>query len=150
MNGVVPEFIRISLAGVILFCGWYLARGGVKAVFGTARDKPEVIKTGVFRVVRHPIYFRLSTEHFRLSTQALKAYLNKLAMVGFWPWTRMAVLNTRAPIHTVNIVKRITPTNPTIGCHIGMVTDEASLISITDGVNGGINARVVASGPVGS
>ena len=28
----------------------------MKAVFGTTREKPEVIRTGVFRIVRHPMY----------------------------------------------------------------------------------------------
>ncbi len=56
LNGVVPDYIRIPLAAVILISGWYLARGGMKAVFGSSRDKPEVINTGVFRMVRHPIY----------------------------------------------------------------------------------------------
>ena len=53
---VVPDYVRISVSGVVLIAGWYLARGGMKMVFGTARDKPEVFKTGVFRIVRHPIY----------------------------------------------------------------------------------------------
>jgi protein-S-isoprenylcysteine O-methyltransferase Ste14 len=80
LNGVVPEYIRISLAGVILFCGWYLARGGVKAVFGTARDKPEVINTGVFRMVRHPIYtgalmFYLGASVITLSLASAVAWL---------------------------------------------------------------------------
>lgn len=56
LRGSVPEWIRILLASVILVCGWLLARGGMRAVFGTKRDKPEVIQTGVFRWVRHPIY----------------------------------------------------------------------------------------------
>ena len=29
---------------------------GDKSRFGTTREKPEVISTGVFRIVRHPIY----------------------------------------------------------------------------------------------
>jgi len=53
---VVPDYIRLSAAGLCLFAGWYLARGGMKAVFGTQREKPEVISEGVFRLVRHPIY----------------------------------------------------------------------------------------------
>ena len=53
---VVSDYIRIVVAGLILFAGWRLARGGIKAVFGTNREKPEVISTGVFRIVRHPIY----------------------------------------------------------------------------------------------
>ena len=62
----------------------------------------------------------------------------------------MAVLNTLAPIQTVNRVKSNTPRSPTRGCQIGMVTGEASRIIIMVGVNGGISARVVASGPMGS
>jgi len=52
----VPNYIRVPTAGLVLLGGWYLARGGMKAVFGTARENPEVISTGVFRIVRHPIY----------------------------------------------------------------------------------------------
>ena len=53
---IVPNSVRIPLAGVVLISGWYLARRGMKAVFGTERSEPEVIRTGVFRIVRHPIY----------------------------------------------------------------------------------------------
>ncbi len=56
LRDTVPDYIRIPAAGLVLFCAWYLARGGMKAVFGTEREKPEVIRTGVFRIVRHPIY----------------------------------------------------------------------------------------------
>lgn len=52
----VPNRVRMPIAGVIAIAGWLLARGGMKAVFGTVRSEPEVIQTGVFRVVRHPIY----------------------------------------------------------------------------------------------
>lgn len=56
LSEIVPNYIRVPMAGLVLMAGWYLARGGMKAVFGTAREKPEVISTGVFRIVRHPIY----------------------------------------------------------------------------------------------
>lgn len=56
LKEVIPNFIRVPLAAIILITGWILARGGMKAVFGTAREKPEVIDIGVFRIVRHPIY----------------------------------------------------------------------------------------------
>ncbi len=52
----VPNYIRVPAAAIVLFGGWFLARGGMKAVFGTTRENPEVISTGVFRIVRHPIY----------------------------------------------------------------------------------------------
>ena len=76
---VVPDYLRVSLAGVVLISGWYLARGGMKAVFGTKRSEPAVIDTGVFSLVRHPIY-----------TGALLFYLGatlitmSLASLAFW------------------------------------------------------------------
>ena len=82
----VAYSIRISLAGLVLIAGWYLARGGMKAVFGTAREKPEVISTGVFRIVRHPIYtgailFYLSAI---LSTFSLASAVLWLLITGFY------------------------------------------------------------------
>lgn len=56
LRDVIPDYIRIPFAGVVLITGWYLARGGMKEVFGTKRENPEVISSGVFRIVRHPIY----------------------------------------------------------------------------------------------
>ena len=62
----------------------------------------------------------------------------------------MAVLKILAPIQTEKMVNKITPSSPTKGCHMGIVTDDAILMIITVGVKGGINASVVAIGPVGS
>jgi protein-S-isoprenylcysteine O-methyltransferase Ste14 len=52
----ISSYIRLAVAVPVLISGWILARGGMKAVFGTRREKAEVISTGVFRLVRHPIY----------------------------------------------------------------------------------------------
>jgi len=53
---IIPDFLRIVVAGIILISGWYLARNGMKSVFGTERSEPKVISTGAFNIVRHPIY----------------------------------------------------------------------------------------------
>ena len=50
------RYVRLALALLVLIFAWWLARSGMRAVFGTKRDKPEVIQTGPFRFVRHPIY----------------------------------------------------------------------------------------------
>jgi len=79
LNEVVPNIIRLIVAVLVLFPGWYLARKGMKAVFGTEREKPGVINTGVFNIVRHPIY-----------TGAILFYLGailttlSLASAAFW------------------------------------------------------------------
>ena len=83
---VVSNYIRVPIAGLILIAGWYLARGGMKAVFGTARENPEVIRTGVFRIVRHPIYtgailFYLGTS---LITMSIASGAFCLLIIGFY------------------------------------------------------------------
>ncbi|MCK5137136.1 MAG: isoprenylcysteine carboxylmethyltransferase family protein [Bacteroidales bacterium] len=56
LRDVIPDYVRIPVAGTVLIASWYMARRGMKEVFGTERGRPGVIRTGVFRVVRHPIY----------------------------------------------------------------------------------------------
>ena len=51
-SGLVRTIVGFSLQGA---AGW-LAYVGMKTVFGERRDPPTVIRTGVFGVVRHPIY----------------------------------------------------------------------------------------------
>lgn len=52
----VPVYLRITLGVFILIYAWWLARSGLRIVFGEKRGKPEVIRKGVFSKVRHPIY----------------------------------------------------------------------------------------------
>ena len=52
----ISEYIRISVSAVIIIAGWYLARKGLRKVFGTVRNSPGLIRTGVFGIVRHPVY----------------------------------------------------------------------------------------------
>jgi len=56
LNNYVPPAIRIPLGVVLLVMSSYLARTGLSIVFGEKREKPGVIRKGVFNVVRHPIY----------------------------------------------------------------------------------------------
>ncbi|UCG26875.1 MAG: isoprenylcysteine carboxylmethyltransferase family protein [Bacteroidales bacterium] len=52
----ISWIIRIPVAIVILFFSSYLARSGLKIVFGNEREAPVIIREGVFNIVRHPIY----------------------------------------------------------------------------------------------
>ena len=65
----VSNYIRVAVAVPILSAAWFLARRGLKTVFGTPREKPELIQKGVFRIVRHPVY-----------TGALLFYLGSIVM----------------------------------------------------------------------
>jgi len=47
---------RISLGLIIIFIGGVFVERGLKTVFSETREKPHVIKKGVFKIVRHPVY----------------------------------------------------------------------------------------------
>ena len=52
----LSNYIRVPIALIILVISGLLAWTGLKIVFGEKREKPQVITTGVFSIVRHPIY----------------------------------------------------------------------------------------------
>lgn len=56
LNEVVPTLVRKPIGVVVLCVSAYCAWSGLRIVFGEVREKPSVIRKGVFGVVRHPIY----------------------------------------------------------------------------------------------
>jgi protein-S-isoprenylcysteine O-methyltransferase Ste14 len=56
LNQSIPLAVRVPLAVVLLASAGVLAWQGLSTVFGQVRDVPGVIRTGVFGLVRHPIY----------------------------------------------------------------------------------------------
>ena len=58
----------------------------MKAVFGTQREKPEVISEGVFHIVRHPIYTGALLFYLTaiLSTLSLISAAFWLLIIGFY------------------------------------------------------------------
>ena len=82
----VSGYIRLAVAVPVLIAGWILARKGMKAVFGTPREHPELISTGVFRLMRHPIYtgailFYLGSIIMTLSLASAALWL---VIIGFY------------------------------------------------------------------
>lgn len=56
LNEIVPSAVRLVAGIIVMILAGYLSMNGMKKVFGEVRDKPEVIRKGVFAIVRHPIY----------------------------------------------------------------------------------------------
>jgi len=52
----VSIYLRVLLSLPVFFLALFFARSGLKTVFGEERKELAVIKTGVFSIVRHPIY----------------------------------------------------------------------------------------------
>ena len=56
LNQQIPVYFRIPLAVMLLILAFYLARTGLRTVFGGVSKETGVIREGVFNIVRHPIY----------------------------------------------------------------------------------------------
>lgn len=52
----ISNYVRVPIALTILTISGLLAGFGLNTVFGKTREEPQVITTGVFSIVRHPIY----------------------------------------------------------------------------------------------
>ena len=53
---IIPIYINIPIAVIVLIFSFFLARTSLKIVFGERRDPPVVISKSVFGWVRHPVY----------------------------------------------------------------------------------------------
>jgi protein-S-isoprenylcysteine O-methyltransferase Ste14 len=52
----IPGYVRLLVGIPVFIFAAYLARSGIKAVFGKPQETPQVITKGIFSIVRHPIY----------------------------------------------------------------------------------------------
>jgi protein-S-isoprenylcysteine O-methyltransferase Ste14 len=82
----IPLPIRLLLAFAILWPSWVLAKNGLKTVFGEVRSEPCVIRKGVFKIVRHPIYLGCVLFYLGLliATLSLSAAVVWLIIIGFY------------------------------------------------------------------
>ena len=78
LNEYIKIYISAPIGGVILLISGYLAFTGLKIVFVDVREQPEVIKTGVFKFTRHPIYLGSILLYFGLTLITLS-----IASLGF-------------------------------------------------------------------
>jgi len=56
MNEYIPLWIKLPVGIVLLILAAYMAKTGMTIVFGKNAQTIGVIRNGVFRFVRHPIY----------------------------------------------------------------------------------------------
>jgi protein-S-isoprenylcysteine O-methyltransferase Ste14 len=52
----IPKWIYFPIGAVILVLGFILARKSMKMIFGTKRNKPEVVNDKIYKRIRHPMY----------------------------------------------------------------------------------------------
>ena len=56
LSSTIPVTIRIPVGIMILILSGILAKKNLDIVFGEVREKPEVIRKGAFKRMRHPVY----------------------------------------------------------------------------------------------
>lgn len=85
LNQAVPLAARLPAGIVLLVLSAYLARTGMSIVFGEKRQKPTVIKKGVFDYVRHPVYLSeiLLYPGLLMMSISIAASLVWLVAIGF-------------------------------------------------------------------
>lgn len=52
----LSHWLSVPIGILVLFSGFYFARNSMKMIFGTKRDKPEMINDKIYEKVRHPMY----------------------------------------------------------------------------------------------
>jgi protein-S-isoprenylcysteine O-methyltransferase Ste14 len=93
--GVVPFFVRLSLAVLSFAVGIYLGGKSLAAIFGKADGKPTLVTTGVYAWVRHPMYLAslLVLLTFFLTTLSVLSLLVWVGLFAFYD--RMATYEER-------------------------------------------------------
>jgi protein-S-isoprenylcysteine O-methyltransferase Ste14 len=84
----IPLAIRLVLAGFCFLIAVYLAFAAHKIIFEEFRDPPQVIDTGVFSLVRHPLYLSalLIYVGFFFTTLSLFSFLLLICIFVFYDY----------------------------------------------------------------
>jgi len=88
VNSQVPLGVRVFVGGMNLLVSLYLARTSLRIVFGETRDTPQVVRKGVFGIIRHPMYlseilFYLGLLLFSLSLAAACVWAVAIGFLHF-------------------------------------------------------------------
>jgi len=79
LNQYIPLAVKLPVGILLLILSGYIARTGLSIVFGKDTQVNGVIRKGVFRFVRHPIYLSEIILYFGLLIMNLS-----LAATGVW------------------------------------------------------------------
>jgi protein-S-isoprenylcysteine O-methyltransferase Ste14 len=82
----IPLLVRIVIGVIFLVISVYFFRASHKAVFATKREKPTILREGVFRRMRHPMYLSAILLYLGLLsfTLSISAAIVWLITFGFY------------------------------------------------------------------
>lgn len=79
LNDIIPLYVRIPIAAIVFVLSAYLVKTSKGIIFDERREKPEVIRKGVYAVIRHPMYISEVLLYF-----ALLCLNISLISIGVW------------------------------------------------------------------
>ncbi len=79
INTQVPLGVRAAISLVNILAAIYLAVASHRTMLGDVRDEPQVVRTGVYGIVRHPMYLSVI-----LLSLGLLLFSLSLAAAGVW------------------------------------------------------------------
>ena len=88
LNAQIMIAVRAPIAAVLLVLAGYMACASLRIIFGEHREKPHVVRKGVFAVIRHPMYLSeillyLGLLFLSLSLMASAVWLLSIAFLHF-------------------------------------------------------------------
>jgi protein-S-isoprenylcysteine O-methyltransferase Ste14 len=85
LNAHVPLAARLPIAFVFLALAAYLGTASHRTIFGETREEPHVVRTGVFAIVRHPMYLSEILFYFGLLAASISLIAGGawLLVIGF-------------------------------------------------------------------
>ena len=91
----VPLPLRLLMAGVLMACGLLLIARSHRLVLDDVRDEPVLVDSGVYSLVRHPMYLGILLVYLGLFSSTLSIVSLCLWMGIFLIYDRMATYEER-------------------------------------------------------
>lgn len=85
LTDYIPIYVSAPIGGIFIILTFYISFKGLRQIFRDVRDPPEVIRDGIFRYTRHPVYFGVVLLYLGLSIITLSlASLGLLVIIVFF------------------------------------------------------------------
>ena len=111
-QGLVPWYYRIIPFAILFLIGIYFVQQAHKTIFGEERKQLMVISTGVFALLRHPMYFGslmiyLSFVILSLSIIAFAVFVVAMIFYYYLAWYEERLLNAKLGVEYEKYKERV-------------------------------------------
>ncbi len=85
LTDYIPIYVSAPIGVIFIILAFYISFKGLRQIFRDVRESPEVIRDGIFRYTRHPVYFGVILLYLGLSIITLSLVsLGLLVIIVFF------------------------------------------------------------------